>query len=362
MQDDAKEVPAGATPGSEPWQMATLRNLSAALQRLSDQFDRSGVTPALRQSQAYDLHQIDPALTQQTLDDLLVTSEALATVTGPSALADGDAKRISAPAQGLAATWGMLQQHAGQTMLLPTSATQTMLVQMVLTLPPVQAEITQIITLLRALGSGTPATAGSTATARRRVTVPLFIIAAMLALIAFLVGSIAVATARIPPTRQAKSISINQTATSVALQTPNATSTTVPQAGATATPVPGTSTTPTPTATSVVPTSTTVPFVVTVAPSIIQLCPNADITLNYPQGGGALSWTATPSDTTNIGVHDVDGTPYASSVSGTLAPGQSIDVVVKALNDGAFSGTVRITFSGAATQYVSYYTNCLGSF
>ena len=148
--------------------------------------------------------------------------------------------------------------------------------------------------------------------------------------------------------------------------TPAPGSTSTPPPHATVTPAPGSTATPAVTATplpgnTVTPvpaTATPVLEVVGVAPSSIQLCPDNDITITYQQGPGNLIWTATPSDTTNIGVHVVDGSPFVNAISGTLAPGQSVDVAVKALNDGIFSGTVTISLSGSAAQHVAYYTNC----
>ena len=349
---------------SASWHEESLSDLNATLQRLTTLLNANGITEDVRRSAAYDLHQIDSALSHQTLDDVLVASEALATLTGPSALMDGDVQRIHTLARTLATTWEAMQEGAEHTVLMAVATTnQPLPLRAVLNVPVVQTEINHIVELLGALAEGQPTVVGVVVPSRRRIVIPAFILAAILSLFLFLGVSLAVSTSRIAPTKRAVNILPTETAIGSGGASPTTAVSTTPVPGTTATPVPGTTATPAPGTTATpapgaTATATPVPALVVVTPSSIQLCPDNTITITYQQGQGTLTWTATPSDSTNIGVHVVDGSLFASSISGTLTPGQSVDVVVKALNDGIFNGTVTISLSGSATQHVTYYTNC----
>ena len=171
---------------SASWHEATLRDLSTTLQSLTASLNANGITPEVRQAAPYDLHQIDAHLGHQTLDDVLVASEALATLTGPSALADGEMQRIHTLARTLATTWEALQSGAGQTVLMEVVATQPMALGAVLNVQRVQNEIAHIVELLHALAGEPTAAMGAVVPARRRLGVPAFLLAVLFALFLFI--------------------------------------------------------------------------------------------------------------------------------------------------------------------------------
>ncbi len=359
-----------------------------------------------------ELHELDSALPHQTFGEVLVACEALALVSGPSALVSGDVKTLHSQSRGLQATMlGILRasqagstQHHSDTP--PASAVHDTFVAS-LRQQAMVADLLRMTELLGALAADTPSIAGlQVAAMPQRSLAPIFIVGLAIALIVFLAGSILIATSRIPPMQHSRNTGANVAGNPIDSPTPKPISTLT--AGTTPTvtgngqppaptatgngqpPAPtatGNGQPPTPTATGngqppaptatgngqpPAPTATPVPpppppptqapaINVSLSPQSLQLCPDNDVTIAYNSGNGVITWTMTVSDSTNIGVHDVDGAPYNPSVSGQLAPGQSVDVAVKALNDGNFTGILTLHIPGIHDQYVSYQTNCLSS-
>ncbi len=440
-QDAAESLSSSVRdPGqSEAWQHRVFVELRQTIEEIR----RHLATSDVNQTESHfdpsanvldvDLQQMDPALPHQTFGEVLIACEALALVSGPSALVSGDAKALHSQSRGLQATMlGILRvSQAGTTehpsISQPVSGAQDALIA-ALRQPAMVADLLRMTELLGALAADTPAIAGiQVAALPSRPLAPIFIIGLAIALILFLAGSILIATSRIPPTQHGRNTgsqvagnvmdtptpqptghvtgggalptatSIGQpqstatatsgwlppstaTATSGGQPPPTATATSGGQPPPTATATSGGLPPPTATATSgglpppaATATATPVPLPPppppTQAPAInvslsaqsLQLCPDNDVTIAYNSGNGVINWTMTVSDSTNIGVHDVDGAPYYPSVSGQLAPGQSVDVAVKALNDGNFSGVLTLHIPGLHDQYVSYQTNCLSS-
>lgn len=323
-----------------------------------------------------------------TLDDLLLACEALVAISEPEALAMGDATDFKDQARHLQkAIQGIIALGRGKA---PASATapmpvmsrepQEMSLREVMMSGAVLAAFEHLAAQLAAVTALRPSVLlahTSPAVFRtRRALLPSPVFVAVLALLMFSVGSLAVVAAHVPPQQRVIPVFHQATTTAGPQSTTTITATTTgvvtpqtstpnptvnPSGG---TPPAGNATpTPTPTPTFTAPTPTTAPVedVINVSQLNTQLCPDAWFTITYVSGAGDVTWVATSPDPQNIGVGISSDSTDFGQVSGVISHGQTTTVYAQELNDGSFSGQISITFSASiAGQAVVYNTgSCL---
>src|SRR5487761_2643350 len=200
------------------------------------------------------------------------------------------------------------------------------------------------------------------------IPLPFFIVGVAVAILIFSLGSVALAASRVPssarPVRAfAPSTAISPTAsTASSAGTPQASPTTI--VSPTPTTDPKTTPPPQPTNSPVIAPPPPPPPAKSVAISQLNqpLCTEAQFTITYRTGQGAVSWSVTSPDPTNIGVGLTRDTTDYGQVSGSLTPGATVVIYVEERNDGAFHGALSVAVSaGAPVTFVSYDTGqCTG--
>jgi hypothetical protein len=334
---------------------ALLDQIVEATNRLAAGLDAAGLNQPLRQSPAYKLRSLDRSLPNHTVEDLLLACEAYATVTAPSALATGDFLRVCDEAlrtlQLLRALAGGVRGRRRLTGM-TTVGIQGSFLRSAFNEPAVRAALAALTEPLSAL-----VFLDSTQQQQRRRLLPVgmgcfvpgTVLASAFALIVFLLTSIAFATGQIaiPPNGVAVPVpsdgihrkdatSANATATAYA-NAPAPQPTGTPRAQPTA----GVS----PTATTPAGSPT-----LSVSKSSVSPClgtPDA-FTLTYSGGQSPLTWTATPSDQTDIALNPPNGTLQPRGA------GSSTKVTVTVVNDVTITGTITISTSNHLTRTVQY--------
>jgi hypothetical protein len=122
-----------------------------------------------------------------------------------------------------------------------------------------------------------------------------------------------------------------------------------PTAGASSTAIPGRTSTPTPGTAPTAPTSAGSPTL-SVSKSTVSPClgtPDA-FTLTYSGGQSPITWTATPSDQTDIALNPPNGTLQPSGA------GSAANVTVTLVNDLSITGTITISTSNNLTRTIQY--------
>jgi hypothetical protein len=351
---------------------ALLDQIVEATNRLAAGLDAAGVNQPLRQSPAHTLRTLDRGLPNYTVEDLLLACEAYAIVTAPSALATGDLTQVRDEAlhtlqllRALAGSARGWRRLTGMT----TVGVQGAFLRSAFNESTVRAALGALMEPLSALAfmDSTPQRT------RRRLLpvgvgcfVPGTVLASALALIVFLLTSIAFATGQIALSpngiavsafsdeshhkggiaASAASASATPTARTSApgpqpTATPHATSTATTTASPTATPTAGAS----PTATTPAGSPTLSASRSTVSPCVGT--PDAFI-LTYSGGQSSVTWTATPSDPTDITLNPPNGTLQPSGA------GSATNVTVTLVNDVSITGTITISTSNNLTRTVQF--------
>jgi hypothetical protein len=344
---------------------ALLARMAAATSRLAAGLDAAGLNQPLRQSPTYTLRSLDRRLPRYTVEDLLLACEAYATVTAPSALATGDLLRVREEAlrtlqllRALAAgNRGRRRQTGMTTVGIPGSFLRSAFSE-----PEVQAALAALMEPLSALAFMDSAQQRQ----RRRLLpvgvgcfVPGTLMAGALALIVFLLTSIAFATGQIalsPNGVDAPVLSdgIHHASGAAANPTPTVRANVParqPTAGASPTAIQGSTSTPTP-GPGPAPTATTPAGspTLSVSRSTVNPCLGTpdSFTLTYSGGQSPITWTATSSDQTDIALNPPNGTLQPSG------PGSSANITVTLVNDVSITGTITISTSNNLTRTVQY--------
>lgn len=359
---------ASATGGwSENERQAALRAVADAVDRLGHALSDVGLPQAMRESASCNLRSLDRGLPNEPLEELLLSCEAYATVTAPAALATNDLEQVRDEGQYLLHDFQALASagrgrnflaNLGNTL----TGTQNVFLRSALGEPDVQdalADLLDALSPLAALAGGETIARKRLLPAGKRLFIPVMVLGGAIMLVIILLSSISFATGLtlLPGGLELPVVSnksgAQSTATAVA-QTGRPTPTTASSAQATATPAAG----PQPTATTApgsAPTATPPPGSpkFTVSPTSLQVCFDspATFTVSYTGGSQPISWTASWSDHSNIGL---------SPSSGSLSPGRSANVTVSLLVDQGVTGTITIAPSnGLGAGTVTYdSTNC----
>ncbi len=342
---------------------ALLDQMVEATNRLAAGLDAVGLNQQLRQSPAYTLRSLDRSLPNYTVEDLLLACEAYATVTAPSALATGDFLRVPDEAlhilQLLRALAGGVRGRRRQTGMTTVGVPGSFL-RSAFNEPAVQAALAALMESLSAL-----AFMGSTQQQKRRRLLPVsvgcfvpgIVLAGALTLIVFLLMSIAFAAGQIAISPNGLAVpvlsdgihhkgatSANATVTARAnAVAPQPTG--MPRAQPTGTPRAQPTAGASPTATTPAGSPT-----LSVSKSSVSPClgtPDA-FTLTYSGGQSLITWTATPSDQTDIALNPPNGTLQPSGA------GSSTNVTVTLVNDVSITGTITISTSNNLTRTVQY--------
>jgi hypothetical protein len=346
-----------------------LDQVVEATSQLAAGLDAAGLNQQLRQSPAYTLRSLDRSLPNYTVEGLLLACEAYATVTAPSALATGDLIRVRDEAlralQLLRALAGAIRGRRWLTGM-TTIGIQSAFLRSAFNEAAVRAALAALIESLSAL-----AFMDSTQQRKRRRLLPVgvgcfvpgIVLASALALIVFLLTSIAFATrqiaispnggvavpvlsdgihhkgatsANVTPTARASATGPQPTGTPRAQPTAGPTPTATPGPTSSATPPPGSPT-------------------LSVSKSTVGPCLGtpASFTLTYSGGQSPITWTATPSDRTDVALSPASGMLQLSG------PGRSVNITVTLVNGVNITGTMTISTSNNLTQTVYYdSTDC----
>ncbi len=353
---DLKEPASGPGPRAR----ALIGAVSRATDHLVAALDAIGLNQKLRESPTCQLRSLDRGLPNYTLGNLLLSCEAFATVTAPATLAAGDMARLRAEAQRALRPIQTLADavRGRRRMTLSGSTTQTQgsFLRSAMSEPQVQAALAELLNSLTALVAfeedGIQKRKRTLAVAPGCV-IPTAVLGGAVALIIFLIASIAVATGGTSVTPSGLNIpllSIRSAATATTTAKPTATSATTgnqptptPNPGQAPTPKPGAKPTATP-----APTATPVPGsgALSVSPNSVDACQASSSAFTIANTGGqSVNWSASGYDATSISL-----TPS----HGTLSPGQSVTVTVYASSDA--NGFITITPGGQTVNYTS--TNC----
>lgn len=349
-----KGDPKTPTGGADPRVRAMLQAVAEATNRLVTALDDVGVNRRLRESPTCQLRALDRGLPDETLADFLLRCEAFATVTGPATLTSGDLTEIRSEAQRIQrrvqALMGAVRGARRLTLTGSSSQTRGAFLRTALVDAQVQDALA---TLLAALTALTDLEAEGAQKRKRLLivgpgcVVPTAVLGGALALIVFLLASIALVTTQTPILTgglNIPSLSLHPSATATAAATTTAIvrrPTATPKTGRSSTPPPAVK--PTLTATA---TLTTGYGALSVSPSSIPACQGQNVTFTLTHTGGSLpvSWQASGFDTNSI---------QLSPSSGALSPGQSVQVDVTVTADSV--GSITITPShNLPTQTVSY--------
>ncbi len=342
---------------------ALLDQIEEATNRLAAGLDAVGLNQQLRQSPAYPLRSLDRSLPNYTVEALLLACEAYATVTAPSALATGDFIRVPDEAlrtlQLLQALAGGVRGRRRQTGM-TTVGIQGSFLRSAFNEPAVRAALAALMEPLSAL-----AFIDSTQQQKRRRLLPVgvgcfvpgTVLAGALALIVFLLTSIAFAAGQIAISPNGVDVPVlsggihhrsgaaaNPTPT-LRANAPASQST----AGATPTAIPGSTSTPTPS-----PTPTATPPsgspTLSVAKSTVGPCPGTpdSFALTYARRQSPITWTASWPDHTDVTLSPAGGTLQPSG------PGSSVYITVTLVNDVSITGTMTISTGNNLTRTVQY--------
>jgi hypothetical protein len=344
----------GVTP-SEVEVRTPLEQMVEATNRLAAGLDAAGLNQQLRQSPAYTLRSLERGLPNCTVEDVLLACEAYAMVTAPSALATGDLIRVRDEAlrtlQLLRALAGGIRARRRRTGM-TTVLTAGSFLRSAFNEPAVQAALAALIEPLSAL-----AFMDSTQQQKRRRLLPVgvgcfvpgTVLAGAFALIVFLLTSIAFAAGQIAisPTGidvPVLSGGIHHTSGPAATPTPTVRAN-VPAPQPTGTPRAQPTAGASPTATTPAGSPT-----LSVSKSAVSPCPGASdaFTLTYSGGPSPITWTATPSDQTDIALNPTNGTLQPSGA------GSTTNVTVTLVNDVTITGTITIATSNNLTRTIQY--------
>lgn len=388
---------ADALAGDDPRELAArLREVGQAVRALALALDDAGLTEQMREAPV-PLQNVRSRRTspKQTVTDLLLTCEALATVTGPQALTNGETVGVHDEARRLARVLRALAEVAEVAALAGDDAPAkndastasdaadgaTLPLLTILRADPVRSALSRLVDLLAKLAAVERAQPGRDRWTLRigtRILIPLSIVLITVALILFFAGGIVFATGAVvlSPRGVVFSNPIDNTAPDRADQhldatapagrpqatpgshgTPGATSGGktntgtgtggTPGAAPTATPAGGGSSgggAPTPTsAPPPAPTPTPSPPVVSVTPATMAACQgkSESFEISYTSGQGALSWVATAGGGVQVSL--IGTTGWTTQVSGSLQPLARAKVFV--LSPTGASGAVTVTFS-----------------
>jgi hypothetical protein len=322
---------------------AWLDGVSQETAELAAALDSAGLERQLRQARAYSLSALDRGAPSVVIEDVLLTCEAVASVTGPSALATGELGRIRDEAlRALQYLRVLAAVPRGRRLMGHTTVgVQGALLRSALHQPAVRDPLFRLMEFLSLL-------AGADAAERRharRLPLPLplsrgclvpgSVLISAFGLIVFLLASVAVATGQVgispgglvfPQVRGSATVTPRATA--------GASSRTHGQK-------------PTPTAARATPTSAPRPHATptpagapawSASPTSVTPCAGspAFFSLVYTQGKGQIFWTASGFDTTSISVNPT---------SGALQPGGSVQVTVAAQQDN-LTGTIALSAGG----------------
>lgn len=338
--------------GADPRVRAMLQAVAEAINRLVAALDDVGVNRRLRESPTCQLRALDRGLPDETLADFLLRCEAFATVTGPATLTSGNLTEIRSEAQRIQrrvqALMGAVRGARRLTLTGSSSQTRGAFLRAALVDTQVQDALATLLASLTALTD----LEEEGAQKRKRLlvvgpgcVVPTAVLGGALALIVFLLASIALVTTQTPTLTGAlniPSLSLHPVATATAtsaaiMRRPTAT----PKTGRASTPPPAVK--PTLTATA---SSTTGYGSLSVSPSSIPACQGQNVAFTLTHTGGSLpvSWQASGFDTNSI---------QLNPSSGSLSPGQSVQVDVTVTADSV--GSITITPShNLPAQTVSY--------
>jgi hypothetical protein len=390
-----KRAAASARPvDDEPRALAgRLRDVGQATRALARALDDAGLTERMREApvplQNARSRRTSP---KQTVTDLLLACEALASVTGPQALVNGETGRVYDEARRLARVLRALTELAGDDTLPEDDVPVTndasaatggdaegstpLPLLAILRAGAVRSALSRLADLLAELAAVERAQPGRDRWTLRigtRILIPLSIVLITVALILFFAGGIVFATGAVAisprgvvfsnpidntapeRTDSHTTATVGQpTATPGSRGTPGATSGGktgtgagtggAPGAAPTATPAGGSpgSGSPTPPP-APPPAPTPPPLVVDVTPTTMAACQqkSESFEISYTSGQGALSWAATAGSGVQVSLDGTTG--WASQVSGTLQPLTRAKVFVHSPT-GA-SGAVTVTFS-----------------
>lgn len=352
---------ADATPASQP--RALLSAVVVAINDLVAALDAVGLYQRLRESPGCRLRALDRNLPDETFDDLLVSCEAFAVMTGPSALATDDLNRLRSEAQRLLRTLQQVADAArgrrrltliGTTMGAGATGAQNSFLRTALSAPRSRESLEGLIDALSALAalaeSGKPQQRKRLIPIGAGLVIPVTVLGGAMALIIVLLASIALVTGRAPITPNGLDIPLTS---ALPTATPLPTATARPKITPTANPGnptptthPGVGPTPRPGSTPTTPPSGGY-GVLSVSSSSNPIAPcsgNPDsFTISYSGGSKSLTWSVTSTDPSNLSY---------SQASGTLTPGGSVDVTVFNKSD-TNQGTIYVT-GGSQQQTVSF--------
>jgi hypothetical protein len=337
-----------------------LRRIPAAASALLDELEAAGLTPSMRRAPGCDLHALDRGLPRQSVDDLLAECEAFAFVSGPSALAQDDTRAVRDEAEHFFGVFETLlkagtRRSRGSWMTGASTSMQAPLLRSALGTRETQDALYHLTELFDQL-----ATAGEEEhrarrglgllPAGRRVFTPVLILTLAVALIAVLLGAIGLASGKGPGIFLGEGASnVAHTATS----TSGSSATATPQNAQT--PTAGRGSTPTPRVTA---TASGAPRL-TVAPQTVEPCmgvPPPKFTISYSTGQGSATWTAKVDNAANAQL-SLNQANFSGQVSGTLQPGQRVDVYVQAGGNDT-SGQITIQGPGSPPSVMYDSTNC----
>lgn len=337
---------------------ALLDQIADATHRLAASLDAASMNQALRQSSAYSLRSLERGLPNWTVDDLLLACEAYATVTAPSALAAGDLVRVREEAL---RTLRLLRALAGvrgwrRLTGMTTVGMQGAFLRTAFSAPPVRAALDALMEPIATL-----AFMDATPHRRRRSLLPVgagcfvpgTVLASALALIVFLLTSIAFATGQIAISPHGFAVpvlsdEIHHGGATTVSATPTARSS-APKPQPTATPRDAPTASASPTQTTLADSPT-----LSISKSPVTPCFGAPdtFTLTYSGAQGSVTWTATSSDQTNISLNPSNGTlqPHGA--------GSSANITVTLVNDVTTQPgtTITITTSNNLTRTVAVDT------
>lgn len=346
------EAGSGAAVAADVNISALLEQILEATDHLTAGLNAAGMNQSLLTSSAYILRSLDRSLPAYTVEELLLTFQAFATVTAPSALAMDDLGQIRDEAMRMLRLLTTLRASVHGRRRLTGSTTvgvNVTFLQSAFSKPEVRDA------LIRLLGAFTElASIGADKQHKRRPLaigvgyfIPGTVLITTLGLIFFLLTSIAFATGQIA----ISSNGVNVTALSNAIQqsgakNAQATATAVPQPTATPTPRP----IPTASRSATATPNTSATPTLSVSKSTVQPCLGTpdSFTLIYANGSTPARWTASWQDTTNIALSPASGTLQ------TNGSGRSTTITVTLVNDGSFTGTITITTNNNLTQTVTY--------
>lgn len=363
-QNDMGVTPAELT----SWWQQVCTDIAWATAALSEALTEAGLT---REALAELVIPTERAGTL-TLEEALAQCEAFATISGALAMTNATQSSLQAQAAQLVAPFATLAGALGGAASAEQATGPAAAVAAAFQSPATRVALAQLVGTMEraAAGMSIPAAIVVPGAARRAPMIPLpfFIVGVAVAILIFSLGSVALAASRVPssarPVRAfAPSTAISPTAsTASSAGTPQASPTTI--VSPTPTTDPKTTPPPQPTNSPVIAPPPPPPPAKSVAISQLNqpLCTEAQFTITYRTGQGAVSWSVTSPDPTNIGVGLTRDTTDYGQVSGSLTPGATVVIYVEERNDGAFHGALSVAVSaGAPVTFVSYDTGqCTG--